>query len=206
MLLTLNPKKIITTYFSKKKWFSIFSDVIFVVLIILIIIPSTRIEVTSFFIKLTSFPPSLMDQGDRFKVSEETNSWLLYDMKGNPVKYSELNKKPVFLNLWATWCPPCVAEMPGIYDLFKKYGNEVNFVIISNETTNKIREFSSSKSMDGLPFYMSNSVPDDFFSKSIPMTFIIDNTGIVVMDKKGAARWNSEKVKRLLDELIDSKL
>ena len=53
---------------------------------------------------------------------------------------------------------------------------------------------------------MSNSVPDDFFSKSIPMTFIIDNTGIVVMDKKGAARWNSEKVKRLLDELIDSKL
>lgn len=176
------------------------------VLIILIIIPSTRIEVTSFFIKLTSFPPSLMDQGDRFKVSEETNSWLLYDMKGNPVKYSELNKKPVFLNLWATWCPPCVAEMPGIYDLFKKYGNEVNFVIISNETTNKIREFSSSKSMDGLPFYMSNSVPDDFFSKSIPMTFIIDNTGIVVMDKKGAARWNSEKVKRLLDELIDSKL
>ncbi len=174
------------------------------VLIILLIIPSTRTEVTSFFIKLTSLPPSSMDQDDRFKVSEQTNSWLVYDMKGTPIKFSELNKKPVFLNFWATWCPPCVAEMPGIYDLFEKYGDKVNFVIISNETTNKIREFSNNKSIYGLPLYRNNSVPDDFFSKSIPMTFIIDNSGIVVMSKKGAARWNSEKVKRLLDELIDN--
>lgn len=53
-----------------------------------------------------------------------------------------------------------------------------------------------------MPFYRYRYVPQDFSSRSIPSTFIISKKGKVVLTKKGAARWDSGKVKKLFDKLI----
>ena len=55
----------------------------------------------------------------------------LEDLNGNKVSFSEFKGKSVFLNFWATWCPPCVAEMPDIHSLYKKTGDKISFVMIS---------------------------------------------------------------------------
>jgi len=89
--------------------------------------------VASFFIRLTSFPPSTLNNDEQFSINDQTKAWQINDMEGNQVSFGSLNNKPVFINFWATWCPPCVAELPGIADLYEKYHDEVNFVIVSNE-------------------------------------------------------------------------
>ena len=105
-------------------------------------------------------------------------------MKGDPVRFEELNEKPVFLNIWATWCPPCIAELPGIEDLHENYGNDVSFVLVSNEDPNIVLPFAEKHGYGSLPFYYAR------------------RDGTVVLKKKGAARWNSDRTKKLLDDLV----
>lgn len=198
----IDLKKYISNYFSKKKWYSIVSDAVFVIFIALLIIPSTRTEVGSFFIRLTSLPPSTLDSNEQFSINNQTQSWQIYDMEGNPVKFASLNEKPVFINFWATWCPPCVAELPGIADLYEKYHNDVNFILVSNESRAKVRAFAKKNNLDHLPFFQNTSVPSDFSSQSIPTTFIIDKEGVVVVSEKGAARWNSGSIEEVIEQLI----
>ncbi len=171
-------------------------------LIALLIIPSTRTEVTSFFIKLTSLPPSTLDKNEQFKINQQAESWQVTDMEGNQILFSSLNEKPVFLNFWATWCPPCVAELPGIIDLYKEYKGKVNFVLVSNESRSKVIEFARKNNFDQDLFYRNTSLPSDFSSQSIPTTFIIDKNGVVVVSEKGAARWNSDRIEDVLNKLI----
>lgn len=195
-------KKSIRKYLSKKKWYNIVSDVVFITLIVLLIIPSTRIEVTSFFIRITSFPPSTLEKNEQYSISGQTKTWQIKDMEGNQISFSSLNEKPVFLNFWATWCPPCVAELPGIIDLYKKYKDDVNFILVSNEKKTKVLTFAKSHNFDKALFYQNTSVPVDFSSQSIPTTFIINKDGLVVVSEKGAARWNSGRVEEVIKKLI----
>lgn len=198
----ISIKNYIKNYIAKKKWYSIVSDVVFIVLVALLIIPSTRTEVASFFIRLTSMPPSTLDAEEQFIISNQAKTWTMSDMEGNPVSLESLNDKPVFLNFWATWCPPCIAELPSIADLYDKYHNDVNFVLVSSESRAKVRAWAKSKDYVKLPFYQNTSVPVEFSSQSIPTTFIINTDGVVVVSKKGAARWNSDSMEEVIEELI----
>ncbi len=200
--MAFSPKNYLKNYFHRKKPFSIFTDVLFIVFIILLIIPGTRKEVSSWLIRLTSFPPSELSADRQYMISEDTRSWQLYDRKGNVVMFDELLDKPVFLNFWATWCPPCIGELPGIKELHKTYKDKVHFILVTNEQPGKVKEFADKHNYNDLPFYFSRSAPFDFASESIPATFVIGRDGKVVISKKGAARWNSGKMERILDELL----
>ena len=189
-------------YLKKKKPLSIFFDVVFVIVVALLIYPGTRKDVAAFFIRLTSFPPSSLDSNEQFMMSKQSEQWKVYDLSKHPVTLQALNSKPVFVNIWATWCPPCIAEMPAIIELYKIYGNKVNFVLASNENTEKITAFIKKNNYDKKPFYHYNHLPLEFKTESIPTTYILDNKGKVVLIKKGAARWNSGKIKKLLDGLF----
>jgi len=192
----------ICNYFKKKKPLSIFFDVVFVIVIALLIYPGTRKDVAAFFIRLTSLPPSSLNSNEQFMMSKQSEQWKIYDLSQHPVTLQTLNSKPVFVNIWATWCPPCIAEMPAIIELYKTYGNKVNFVLASNENTEKITAFIKKNNYDKTPFYQYNHLPLEFKTESIPTTYILDSKGKVVLIKKGAARWNSDKIKRLLDGLL----
>ncbi len=199
---TFNIKNYATNYFKKKKWYSILSDAVFVIIITLLIIPATRTDVAAFFIRLTSFSPSTLDSDERFMVSNQARTWQLSDMQGNQVSFEMLNEKPIFINFWATWCPPCIAELPGIVDIYEKYKDEVNFLLVSNESRAKVRAFAKKNGFNQMLFYQNKTVPADFSSQSIPTTFIIDKKGIVVLSKKGVAKWNSNSIEEILDKLI----
>ncbi len=196
-------KKYISNYFKKKKPFTIVTDILFIVLVILLIIPSTRKDVSAFFIRLTSFPPSAFDSDEQYSVNRKTLQWELYDLSGNRVKFKDMLEKPVVLNLWATWCPPCIAELPGLMDLKNDYGTKANFIFVSDENPNKVKTFLKDRGYDEKCFYLSRGVPSDFETGSIPTTYIISPKGKVVLKKKGAARWNSGKVKRLIDNITN---
>ena len=201
--MTFNPKKLLSNYFKKKKAFGIITDILFVVIVLLLIIPATRKDTSAFFIRMISFPPSTLDANEQFTLNEQTMNWVVYDLQGNKISFEDLNDKPVFLNIWATWCPPCIAELPSIQELYEDYGDKVNFVLITSEDIQKVQKFAAEHEYNELPFYLSSSVPQNFSTNSIPATFIISKNGRVVVNKNGAARWNSGTSRDLLDKLIN---
>ena len=177
------------------------SDVILLVIIALLIIPQTRqpIQIAMHSV-LSKFGPSIIDKEDQKIVSY--SSWKLRDLEGNEINYSNTKGEIVFMNLWATWCPPCIAEFQGIQDLYDDYKDKVTFIMVSDESPETIKKFLTRKGYDIQIFNPLTNYPDDFNPRSIPRTFIIDKESHIVVDKKGAANWNSDKVREQLDELL----
>ena len=177
------------------------SDIIFIVIIALFIIPQTRqpIQIALHSV-LSKFGPSVIDKVDREKVSY--SSWRLRDLNGNELNFLDTKGKVVFINLWATWCPPCIAEFQNIQDLYNDYKNDVVFLLVSDESLATIKKFLDKKGYDIPIFSPLSNYPDDINPRSIPRTYIIDKEGNIVVDKKGAANWNSDTVRNQLDILL----
>ena len=113
-----------------------------------------------------------------------------------------INSKPTIINLWATWCPPCVAEMPSFQKLYEDYKDQVHFVFISNESTIKTRAFIENKNLT-LPVYKTTgSLPKDIRSNQLPTTYVITKKGDIIVKKIGASNWDSAKFRELLDTIL----
>ncbi|MFT7031003.1 MAG: thiol-disulfide isomerase/thioredoxin [Marinoscillum sp.] len=127
----------------------------------------------------------------------------LKDASGKVVDFSQFKGEVIFLNFWATWCPPCIAEMPDINDLYSKVGDRVRFVMVSvDQDPNKATEFVARKGFD-LPIYFGASeTPKVFQSRSIPTTFIISPEGKIVVKQMGMAQYDSEEFKEFILGLL----
>lgn len=126
----------------------------------------------------------------------------LLDADGNTKSLEELKGKVIFMNMWATWCPPCIAEMPSIDKLHEEMGDEVAFVMLSlDQDFEKAKAFDKRKGYD-LPIYaLASNLPAMYQSSSIPTTFIIDAKGSLVLTHKGMADYSDPKFKKFLNGL-----
>ncbi|WP_191860151.1 TlpA family protein disulfide reductase [Hanstruepera ponticola] len=179
------------------------SNVIFLVVILLLIIPQTRQPIQVFIQKgFAMISPSKTEESAQKQLSDY--QWELVDQDGNILNFKDVKGKVVFLNFWATWCPPCIAEMPSIDALYQDYNEEVVFLLVSNENANKVKQFLSDNEYN-LNYYNTLTVaPKVLSSNSIPQTYVIDKYGKIRIEKNGAANWNSDTVRNLLNELLKS--
>lgn len=128
--------------------------------------------------------------------------WQLVDLDGNPMDFRSLKGEVVLVNVWATWCPPCVAEFPSFVKLHRDYGEKVAFLFVARDEPEKVKAFLERKGY-GLPAYFEvSNPPREFSGSSIPATYIIGRTGKIAVDEKGAANWNSRQTRELLDALL----
>jgi thiol-disulfide isomerase/thioredoxin len=119
---------------------------------------------------------------------------------GENVSLEAYRGKVVFINFWATWCPPCVAEMPDINRLYEKLdGENIVFLIISlDEDFDKAIKFVKKRGFS-FPIYSPVSyVPDEFHSQVIPTTFVVSPEGKIMVKKQGMAEYNSRKFRDFL--------
>lgn len=144
--------------------------------------------------------PSVINENQRELVVFD--SWQLSDVYGNEINFKDLHGNVVFLNFWATWCPPCIAEMPSLNELYTDYKNKVRFVLVSNEKVSTVQKFMKKNNYDLNSYVPLSNYPENFKVRSIPRTFLIDKEGRIVIDKIGAANWNSQKVRMQLEALI----
>lgn len=112
--------------------------------------------------------------------------------------------KVLFINLWATWCPPCLAEMPGINNLYRDLRNEdIVFLMISVD-----KDFAKAKAyVDGQEFSFPIYQPAGRWSQhlnssTIPTTFVIDQSGKLVLEHRGMAKYNTTDFKAFLRGLL----
>jgi thiol-disulfide isomerase/thioredoxin len=190
-------------YRRKKRWWTVVLDFILLVLIVAMLIPSARKNISAFVVKNTMRPPR--ESSKTFILSEEELNLILIDKAGNLKTLYEFDNKPVLINFWATWCPPCIAELPSLQKLYNKYKDDVHFIFIVNEPFEAVEQFLEKRNFSVPFFRLTGNVPDMFETAILPTTYLIDNENIII-HKTGAARWDSGKVMRLLDELIEKKL
>src|SRR5262249_5028569 len=108
--------------------------------------------------------------------------------------------RTLFLNFWATWCAPCVAEMPSIERLMERVaGAGVAFAYVSTEPLETVKAFSTRRASKlKLPIYiLLDPKPPIFETQAIPATFIAKN-GDVISQHIGAARWDTDEIVALL--------
>jgi len=179
------------------------SDILFGVFIILLLIPQTRkpIQVAINKAKLYVFSPSVIDKEDQTQLTPF--NYRLSTLAGDS-KSIEIGKgKVTFLSYWATWCPPCIAEMPSIQLLYNDYKDEVNFVLLTNEESQVAQVFLDKKGYQLPVFRPQLKAPELLYSTSIPTNYIIDQKGKIVVKETGAADWNSESIRETLDKLLE---
>lgn len=176
------------------------SNILFGAFIVLMIIPQTRMPIQVFIQRIISFSPSEIDKEDRAQL--RNYDWNLLDLKAGRINFSESEGKVVIINFWATWCPPCVAEIPELQELYDNYGERVDFYFISNEKAETITYFFDKKGYDIPAYIQIEKAPIQLESSSLPTTYLISKSGEIVMRKTGAASWNSDAVHEVLDGLL----
>ena len=117
----------------------------------------------------------------------------LVDLEGETISLEKLKGKTIFLNYWATWCRPCLAEMPDIDKAAKILGEE-NFIFLaaSDEEIDKIKKFTTKFSY-AFQFVHSKTSVFDLDIMALPTTLVINSKGELVYNEVGARDWSNAK-------------
>ena len=123
------------------------------------------------------------------KLSAADLSWQCTSLDGEELVLGELTEEVLFCNVWATWCPPCVAELPSIAALRAALPEgQVRFLLVSTESAATVREFANARNLD-LPFASASALPDALRTRGIPATFVLQGDR-VLYQHVGGANWN----------------
>ena len=111
------------------------------------------------------------------------------------------------INYWASWCAPCVAELPEFEKLINRKNtekNDIKFLFASYENNDKIEKFLDKNNFD-LPFYQydKSQKPTFINHTSIPTTYLIDEKKLLIYKFSGMQKWNSDFINKILGNIIE---
>jgi len=139
------------------------------------------------------------------KVDLETNILQFEDLEGNKFSLRDFEGKTLFINYWATWCNPCLAEMPAMAELYEEFkdSEDIVFLYLSKENMDVITDYiPKNESLQKLPLYKVITDDELFKTRAIPTTFIVDRSGQILVEDVGSASWNDEEVINYLRSII----
>ena len=145
--------------------------------------------------------------GPPFKGRRAPN-FLLSDISGKPVSLKEYVGKPVILNFWATWCPPCLQEMPWFEEFYRKYGGSSLIILglstdLEGESVSPVKGATTAKHMHvTYPILLSNESMRTLYGPVplLPETFYINREGVIVEDVWGHT--DKEMMEQYIREIV----
>jgi thiol-disulfide isomerase/thioredoxin len=125
--------------------------------------------------------------------------FMVVDAAGNTLDIQSFKGKKLFVNLWATWCPPCRAEMPSIAKLYEAADKEkAQFILLSLDNDfESAKKYVQEKNLDLPVYYPAGELPELFAVNGIPTTFIFDETGRLTTQREGSENYNTEAYRKL---------
>jgi thiol-disulfide isomerase/thioredoxin len=129
------------------------------------------------------------------------------DLNDKVIDVSTFKGKVIFLNMWATWCGPCRAEMPSIQQVYDSVDHEkIAFIMLSldvAENQTKVAGYVRDKSFTFPVYQPASALPNQLQVPTIPTTFVIGKDGKVKMKKSGTANYATEGFIKFLKDLSD---
>lgn len=132
----------------------------------------------------------------------------IQDLDGKIVNFKDYKGKVIFLNIWATWCGPCRAEMASIEQLYSKLDRKnISFVMLSVDRggAQGVKNYVSSKKFTFPVFMPATGLPEQLQVPSIPTTFIIGKDGKLISKKVGSTNFDTPEFKEYLEGLAKKK-
>ncbi len=150
--------------------------------------------------------PKIEEKADIAAVTPSKGAVLdlnLVNSKGEKVNMEQFRGKVIFLNFWATWCPPCIAEMPGINKLYQDVKNDnVEFIMLSvDQNFEKAKKFKDRKDYGFEIYRAAGPIPQMYSTRSIPTTYVIDADGNLALTHLGMGDFDTKDFKKFLNEL-----
>ena len=147
--------------------------------------------------------PSPAQKLDRSHKSEAAPGIAFTGPDGKPVTLAAFHGKPVLLNLWATWCAPCVAEMPTLDAAAKRLDGRVAVIAVSQDLDGKakVEPFFASHKFAALKPYLDPKLGLSLaYRASLPTTILLDSTGHEVWRMTGGNAWDTPEAAKLIAE------
>lgn len=135
----------------------------------------------------------------------DNGTFLYTDLAGRQASTESLKGKVVFVNFWASWCPPCIAEMPSLNNLYEQFKNDDRFVFlfITQDTDPGKAIAYLKKSNFNLPVYtLTGNINPAMYSGTLPTTIVLNKQGEMVFHQQGIAGYNTEQFKQQLKNLL----
>jgi cytochrome c biogenesis protein CcmG, thiol:disulfide interchange protein DsbE len=138
-------------------------------------------------------PPRIGETAPNFTVSDSQRTVTLSQFRG----------KPVVLNFWATWCPPCVEEMPSLVELQKTMGDKVTILAVAEDADqNAVNQFVRDHNVDLLTVRDTKQSANALYGTfKFPETFVIDREGVIRRKFIGATDWTNPEIVDYLSKL-----
>jgi len=161
----------------------------------------------SYFGQWAVLQTGLKDASDEADTEEEKfdYNFTIKDLTGKKINFEEFKGKVIFLNVWATWCGPCRAEMAGIQSLYTKMGKDkATFIMLSldkDADTPKIIDYLKKKGFTFNAYQPSGYLTKQLSVPSIPTTFVISRDGMIVRKEVGAINYDTSKFRKFLEQL-----
>jgi len=177
------------------------SDLIFLGIILILLFTPIGTFMKVQFNRLIAFSPGAIEASKREVLSDY--NWQLVGQDGQMFDLNEAKGKVILINYWATWCPPCIAEMPYLDGLYKDYKDKVVFLFVSDEDMPTTQAFLHKKGYSLTSTRPVSSPPKILETHSLPTTYLINKKGEIVVKKTGSADWDSKSFRAMLDELVE---
>lgn len=192
-----------------KTWKFIKKNVFTIVMIIIVVILFVSPDAKSFVLRqivATGLFNASIDKKDVDTANLVNVDFDFVDEVGNLQNTSSLRDKVVFINFWASWCPPCRAEFPSIEKLYTQFKDnpDIVFLNINEDSDPAAGKAHLDKEGFTVPMYQSSrNVPSEVYSGTLPTTVVLDKNGIVRYHHTGIANYASNKFVRQIEELIN---
>jgi thiol-disulfide isomerase/thioredoxin len=189
---------------STKKIIKNISNVLFIgVLLLLIFSPGAKAWFLKQLLSVGLFKTEIKKEAANAK--SPAINFSFQDENGNIISSNELKGKVVFINFWATWCPPCRAEMPSLNKLYNQFNgdNRIVFLFLNeDDNIDKAKAFLKNNNYSFPIVRRAGNITNEVFSGTLPTTVILNKEGKIIMKHEGIASYNNssfiEELKSLL--------
>lgn len=140
-------------------------------------------------------------QNNKEQAASDLAKVKLKDLKNQSIDLNAYRGKTVFLNVWATWCKPCLQEMPSIENAQAQLRNEnIVFLLASNEEVDQIETFIKKRSYPFQFVHLENM--EDLNIQALPTTYIFNAEGALKFSEMGARKWDDAVNLDLITSII----
>ncbi|MEJ5993939.1 TlpA disulfide reductase family protein [Pedobacter sp. Du54] len=160
----------------------------------ILLVPSAKALVMQGLMEIGLFKPSVDHQ--KITPNSDLSAIKFKDVKNNIISLGDLDGKIIFLNFWATWCPPCLAEMPSVNKLHEQFGSDqdVVFLLVDADGDFKKAQAYMDRKKYKMPVYaVASKLPAQIFKGSLPTTIVFDKKGRISYNETGAANYANPK-------------